>query len=74
MRNELAKAYPKIVEGFIKGAKTGSVGHVKLAEELLEAPERKPREKKGSASKLLEELLKSEEREAGEANAVGMSV
>jgi hypothetical protein len=60
MRRELAAKYPDIVAGFLKGAESGSCAHVKLAGELLEEPEKKPRQKKGSATRLLEELMKSE--------------
>ena len=37
MRKHLAGAFPKIVEGFVNQAETGSCMHVKLASELLES-------------------------------------
>ncbi len=37
MRKHLAEAFPKIVEGFVNQAETGSCMHVKLASELLES-------------------------------------
>ena len=37
MRKHLASAFPKIVEGFVNQAETGSCMHVKLASELLDS-------------------------------------
>ena len=37
MRKHLAGAFPKIVEGFVNQAETGSCMHVKLASELLDS-------------------------------------
>ena len=37
MRRHLAKSFPRIVEGFVNQAETGSCMHVKLASELLES-------------------------------------
>ena len=36
MRRTLAERFPEIVDGFVKGAKSGSCPHVKLATEFLE--------------------------------------
>ncbi len=47
MRRTLAHEFHGIVEGFIKGAKSGSCPHVKLATELLEPPPRKKRVRSG---------------------------
>ena len=47
MRRTLAREFQGIVEGFIKGAKSGSCPHVKLATELLEPPPRKKRVRSG---------------------------
>ncbi len=44
MRNALASEFPAIVNGFVKGAKSGSCQHVKLATELL-APPRKAKQR-----------------------------
>lgn len=46
MRRHLATAFPRIVEGFVNQAETGSCMHVKLASELLETR----RKANGSAS------------------------
>ena len=40
MRKELAREFRGIVDGFVKGAKSGSCQHVKLATELLESKKR----------------------------------
>jgi hypothetical protein len=56
MRRELAQAFPGIVEGFVKAAKTGSVPHVKLATELLKPTRKGTARRKGPAARLLEKL------------------
>ena len=43
MRNTLAREFRTIVQGFVKGAQSGSCQHVKLATELLEPRARKPK-------------------------------
>jgi hypothetical protein len=62
MRDELAAAYRDIVKGFVEGAKSGSCAHVKLAGELLEEPEKKPRRTTSSASRLMAQLLKEDKK------------
>ncbi len=47
MRRALAQEFQGIVEGFIKGAKSGSCPHVKLATELLEPRPRAKRAPSG---------------------------
>lgn len=37
MRRHLAESFPRIVEGFVNQAETGSCMHVKLASELLDS-------------------------------------
>ena len=60
MRRTLATEFRGIVEGFVKGAKSGSCQHVKLATELLEP---RPRAKKSqSGRRTLERWLDEIER------------
>jgi hypothetical protein len=59
MRKRLAEEFPRIVNGFVKEVKRGSVPHVRLATELLKAPPAKP--KKTLAEKMLEELGRASE-------------
>jgi hypothetical protein len=56
MQKSLANAFPEIVDGFIKEARSGGCAHMKLAVELLEPVRPEPRRAKGSAQRLLEEL------------------
>lgn len=57
-RDEVAKGFPKIVEGFLEKAFEGSVQHVKLALEMTETRPRAAvlRQEKGAAQLLMEEL------------------
>jgi hypothetical protein len=64
MRKQLAQAFPGIVDGFVKAAKTGSVPHVKLATELLKPTRKGTTRRKGSVARLLEKL-QNERREPG---------
>ena len=56
LQKTLATAFPDIVDGFIKEARSGGCAHMKLAVELLEPAKPEPRRTKGSAQRLLEEL------------------
>jgi hypothetical protein len=69
MRKTLVKEFPKIVEGFVDKAKTGSCPHVKMVTELMK-PVRQgtPRQKKGPAARFIERL----EREEAEKRALGI--
>ena len=60
MRRTLAKEFRGIVDGFVKGAQSGSCQHVKLATELLE-PQRRTKQPQAQSgrnvlSKWLQEL------------------
>ena len=68
MRRTLAREFPDIVEGLLKGAKSGSCQHVKLATELLNLRPGKKQTRKGPGP--FEELLREmERREAEEAQS-----
>ena len=56
MRRELAREFRGIVQGFVDGAKKGSCQHVKLATELVGAPERKPKRGKSVVQRLIDDL------------------
>lgn len=56
MRRELAREFRGIVKGFVDGAKKGSCQHVKLATELVGAPERKPKRGKSVIRELIDEM------------------
>jgi len=60
MRNELAKEFREIVEGFVAAAKSGSCPHVKLANELLQPIRRNVSRRKGSVARYMEELDKEQ--------------
>ena len=69
MRKTLVKEFPKIVEGFVDKAKTGSCPHVKMVTELMKPVRQgKPRPKKGPAARFLERL----EREEAEKQGLGI--
>jgi hypothetical protein len=55
MRTELAKQFPEILKGFVDEAKSGSCGHLKLINQLLETPPEMAR-KKGVTQRMLDEL------------------
>ena len=56
VRGRLTDAIETIADGFVKQAEKGSCQHLKLASELLEKGQPKPREKKGSAERFLDKL------------------
>ena len=56
MRNALALEFRGIVDGFVKGAKSGSCQHVKLANELVRMPERKKLSGRGQVQRLVDRL------------------
>ena len=56
MRRELAREFRGIVKGFVDGAKKGSCQHVKLATELVSAPERRQKRGKSVVRKLMDEI------------------
>jgi hypothetical protein len=56
MRRHLAASFPKIVEGFVNQAETGSCVHVKLASELLET---RRGEGRGSRKNSAREVLRA---------------
>lgn len=63
MRKTLVKEFPKIVQGFVDQAKTGSCPHLKMVTELMKpVRQAQPRGKKGPAARFIERL----EREAAE--------
>jgi len=59
MRKRLAEEFPRIVNGFVKQVKRGSVPHVRLATELLQPPPARP--KKTLAEKMLEDYARAQE-------------
>ena len=59
MRRKLAQEFGGIVDGFIKGAKSGSCPHVKLATELLEP---RPRHRVKSGRRTIARWLDEMER------------
>jgi hypothetical protein len=56
MRRALSEEFDEIVKGFVAEAKRGSAAHVRLANELLEAPMKRKKSAEGTAARLLREL------------------
>jgi hypothetical protein len=56
LRQSLAKEFPEIVDGFVKAAKSGSVRHVKLVNELLQPTRKEATRVKGPAARFFEKL------------------
>ena len=66
MRKTLVKEFPKIVQGFVEAAKTGSCPHVKLVAELMKPTRQgKPRQKKGPAARVIETLVREKAERQG---------
>ncbi len=61
MRRELAREFRGIVRGFVKGAKTGSCQHVKLATALLGTPARTRNRGQQTIERLIREMEKLED-------------
>jgi hypothetical protein len=57
LRNELAKHFPKIVDGFVEEAKKGGCNHLKQSIEFLKPVRNGAPRRKGPADRLLAELL-----------------
>jgi hypothetical protein len=66
MRKTLVKEFPKIVQGFVDKAKTGSCPHLKMVTELMK-PVRQvnPRQKKGPAARFIERLEREDAEKQG---------
>ena len=61
MRRELAREFRGIVRGFVKGAKTGSCQHVKLATALVGTPAQTRNRGEQTIKRLIREMEKLED-------------